>query len=121
MAFSQLASLVLACTPLAAGNGNTDLVMLRPFVVTSVDTVVTASDAGATLTLSRAAVSAPSSFATLTDAIAFAAAGLTARATTLTNAQRTFATGDILRMIIASGSTTANGVAYVTILPSAVP
>ena len=126
MAFTQNPILSLTLSPAAAGNGNTDNTMVRAFTIFDVSLVCTVTDGGgaATMQLFRQAGGA-GAFTSFTNAMACTTSGAVARTTTLVQAQRVFAVGDVLRITLAGGTDAAgagaeNGVAYARFIPAAI-
>lgn len=104
----------------AAGNGDSDVTMTRPYDIYDTSVLCTASQTGgsAVLQLFRQALGS-GGFTAITNTIACATAGLIGRTTTLAIAQRTLAATDVLRATVSgeTGGSTANGKVFVLVHP----
>lgn len=109
------AVLVLALD-VPAATGSTSFTVTRPFVVTDVTSLCTTAAGGATLQVSR---KVGLSTNTLTDLMTVAVLNDLTRCAVLTVAQRTFAIGDLVAVVVAVGA--AASTTYMQILPSAIP
>lgn len=121
--YSIKAVLLLDITLAAAGNGDSDVTMTRPYSIYDAKVLCTASQSGGTavLQVSRQALGS-GSFNTITNTMACATAGALARTTTVTVAERTLASTDVLRCTISgeTGGSTANGRVFIEVIPLAI-
>lgn len=117
------APLLLDITLAAAGNGDSDVTMTRPFGIVDASVLCTASQTGgaAVVQLFRQALGA-GGFTAITNTIACATAGLLGRTTTLAVAERVLAATDVLRATMSgeAGGSTANGRVFVSCYPTAI-
>lgn len=119
--FVTKAVLLLQITPAAAGSGNSDVVMTRPFVAYDCHNIATVTDGGSTMQVSRQALGS-GGFNTVTNAMACAAADALTRTTTMTQAQCTLSTTDVVRVILTTGGAgTCNGLCFLHVYPTALP
>lgn len=117
MALSIRSVLLLDMTPGAAGPGNTDHTITRPFTVCDAWVIGTAVQAGGTIQASRQALGA-GAFNTVTDAIACAAVDAKSAAAVITQAQVNFAVSDVLRCVVAGVAT--NGRMFLNCYPGVI-
>lgn len=117
--FSTRALLMLDLVMAAAGNGDSDVTMLRPLAIVEVAVLCTATDSGgnATMQLFRQALGA-GGFNAVSSAISCFTLNAIGRTTQVVVAQRTLAATDVLRATIASaGGGTANGRMFIYVNP----
>lgn len=120
MSIAQRPAFVLDISPAAVGTGNSDFVMSRPGDVIDALILPTVSDGGSTAQFSRQALGA-GAFNTITNAMACAASGTVARTTTITVAERSFVSTDVIRLILTSGGAgTVTCKAYLHVLFTAI-
>lgn len=108
------AVLVLALDA-AAAVATTSFTVTRPFVALDVTSLCTTTAGGGTLQVSRTAVGG----GTLTDLMTVDTTPNLTRCTVLTVAQRTFAAGNAIAVVV--GVASAASTTYMQILPSAIP
>ena len=95
---------LLSITPTAAGAGNTDHTVTRPFTLVDGTVEATATQAGGTAQISRQ-LAAGGGFVAVTDAVVCTTDDALVGVGSLATATKTFAAGDTLRLILAGAAT----------------